>query len=304
MRRPALPPAFRPAAALLAAATLLLGARTASAAAAAAVLFDASPGTLPSAQGWTFLTDPIFLAKSKQSVADGAAVVDSTAAIGEKAGWFSNLPPFAKHPKQPSLDASAGFVVSFTARVVSETHNRPERAGFSVIATATDLSGIELAFWTDEVWAQSGPDFLHAEGAPFDTTGGRVRYDLEFRDGRYRLSADGRAVLSGALRRYDTLGSPYNIPDFLFLGDDTTSAAAKAEVTRVAVAPLPRIRIASEGVRISLAADAETGRTVAFEGSTDFVTWTELGTAVSVDGVAQITLAPDAPFHLLRAALR
>lgn len=188
-------------------------------------------------------------------------------------------------------------------RVAAESHSRPERAGFSVIATAADLSAIELAFWTDEIWAQSGPDFLHAEGAPFDTTAGRIRYDLVIHDGRYRLSAGERRV-AGPLRRYDSFGTPYQIPGFpvprrrhhLGGGPDRTR-------------PRRRLRAAAgSGRRGGRAGAAECGGGERTDGGVrrlaDLATWTEVGTAVSAEGTARLEVAPDAPLRFFRSALR
>lgn len=273
---------------------------------AAAVLYDATTGTLPSNQGWTYLADPLFSAQARQRFADGAAVLDSTPATTDKAGWFSNLAPFPKHPRQPALDRRAGFILGFIVRLPAESHNRPERAGFSVIATAADLSGIELGFWTDQVWAQSGPDFLHAETASINAADGRVQYDLVIHADRYQLLAAGQPVLEGPLRRYDSFGTPYNIPEFLFLGDDTTSAGARVELTRVTVSDLPRVQITREAAQLTLTVAADAGRTIAFEASTDLAAWTGLGTAVSTNGAAAlgVPLSSETPPRFFRAALR
>ena len=274
--------------------------------AATATLYDPAAGSLPTAQGWTFLTDPLFVAKAKQTFTSGLAVLDSTATTTDKAGWFSNLSPFPKHPRQPALDARSGILFSFAARLDAESHPRPERAGFSVIVTDANLLSIELGFWTDQVWAQSGPDFLHAETSVFATTNAVVHYDLVLLGERYRLSADGQPILEGPLRRYASFGAPYNIPEFLFLGDDTTSAAAKAAVGRVAVGDLPRIRVTRDGATVKLCVTAETGRTILFEGSTDFAQWTPLGTAVNDGSDALLTVPVDAEGapRFFRASLR
>lgn len=282
----------------------LLAASAPRSEAAAAVLYDASLGTLPSAQGFTYLTDPLFVAKAKQTFANAAATLDTTAVRTDKAGWFSNLPPFAKHPRQPALDAEAGFVFSFVARVGAEAHVSEDRAGFSVIATASNGAAIELGFWTGEIWAQSGPDFHHAEGAALDTTARRVRYDLEIHGGTYRLSADGTALLHGDLRNYASFGAPYTIPEFLFLGDDTTSAQAQAEVTRVSVSPLPRVTASRRDGGLTLSVEAEPGRDITFEASTDLVTWSTLGTAPAIDGIARFDVNADIPARYFRASLR
>lgn len=275
-----------------------------SPAGAQVVLYDAAAGTLPSAQGWVYLMDPLFAAQARPAVGGGAAFLDSTPEVSDKAGWFSNLPPFGRHPAQPSLHATPGFLVSFIARVREETHRSPDRAGFSVIVTTADLSAVELGFWTGEIWAQSGADFRRAESGLFDTTARRTRFDLEIRDGTYRLSADSQLVVEGPLRWYASFGAPYNIPEFLFFGDDTTSAAARIELVRVVAGSLPAIRVSRARDGLELATPVETGRLVVFEGSDDLRAWTEVGQSTGVEGVARWTMASDEGWRFFRAKLR
>ncbi|MBL9138338.1 MAG: hypothetical protein JNK85_20885 [Verrucomicrobiales bacterium] len=273
--------------------------------AATVVLYDAALGTRPSAQGWTYLADPIFGAAARESFADGVALLDSRVAVSDKAGWFSNLPPFGRHPAQPSLDSERGFLISFIAQVLEETHRTEHRAGFSVIVTAANLSAIELGFWTDRVWAQSGPDFLQAESGALDAATAPIRYDLEVRGSRYRLSANGATVLSGDLRRYDSFGLPYQIPEFLFFGDDTTSAAGLAAVSRISAGDLPVLSVArDETAGWVLSTSAENGREVRFDHSEDLVTWVEVGRAVSGQGVAQVAIPTGATARFFRAVLQ
>lgn len=128
-----------------------------------------------------------------------------------------------------------GYTVDFHARLDSETHAGNDRAGFSVIALSSDLMGIELGFWGDEVWAQSGADFLHAEGAAFDTSA-TVHYQLAILGSDYTLYADGSALLTGSLRDYSAHASEvYSQPDFLFFGDDTSSAGATVGLGGISV---------------------------------------------------------------------
>lgn len=274
-----------------------------------AVLFDPALETLPSAQGWVFLTDPLFFLQPKVRVASvdaGAVLLDSTPVTSEKAGWFSHLPPLGRHPRQPALDAAEGFVLSFQARLRSETHSSPDRAGFSVIATASNLDGIELGFWPGEIWAQSGPDFRHAEGVALETTAARTRYDLVLQGPRYRLCADGATVLEGDLRRYDSFGQPYNIPEFLFLGDDTSSAGAATEIGRIVVSALPRITAIRGGTGLTLMVDAEEGRDVVFEQRVEPPDsgWTAVGIARSEGGIARLQIPFSKPQGTFRARLR
>lgn len=212
-------------AALTAAAALLL---TTATHAQVTTLYDGSLGTSPGAQGWTEFVPP----PATQTVSGGKTTLNTTASNLLQAGYSRT--PF-------TLDRSAGYSVRFDVRLLSESHANNNRAGFDVIVLSSDLQGIELGFWTNEVWAQSGPTFTHAEGAAFDTTAalgglaGTTRYDLQVSGSSYTLFANGSSLLTGALRDYSSFGAPYNVPNFLFLGDDTTSANGAAEIAFVAV---------------------------------------------------------------------
>jgi hypothetical protein len=141
----------------------------------------------------------------------------------------------------PTLDRTSGYTVSLTTQVLSETHVSDDRAGFSIIVLSSDLQGIELGFWRDSVWAQEddatdpGDLFTRAETSAFTTTTGLIEYELGVRDDRYTLLSGGTTILSGTLRNYSSFGLPYTQQNFLFLGDNTTSAAAIIRLSYVAI---------------------------------------------------------------------
>ena len=109
----------------------------------------------------------------------------------------------------------------------------PDRAGVSVIALSSDLMGVELGFWGDRIWAQSGPSFTKAEEGLFNTTSALTSYTLQFTGTTYSLTANGVPLLTGPLRNYSSFGAPYNIPNFIFFGDDTTSARGSFRTSRI-----------------------------------------------------------------------
>lgn len=222
---------------------------------AAIVLYDGALGTgLPATQGLLYLTQavPGTDLAATQVFADGVTTLTTSTQTGDKAGYFAN-PGLV-----PPLDRAAGFTVHFTVRVVEEEHAASDkngdgigdRAGYSVITLAADLKGIELGFWRDQVWAQADgaaeppPNtntlFTHAEGAPFDTTDGLVAYDLHIKGDRYTLENEGATILSGALRDYSVFGFPYNVPSFLFFGDDSSSASGTIRFAYAAVDAEPQ----------------------------------------------------------------
>jgi hypothetical protein len=171
-----------------------------------------------------------------QIFSDGVTILDTMPRRGDAAGYPAD-PALV-----PGLDRTSGYTLTFGVQVVSEEHSNDNRAGFSVIALSSDTRGIELGFWSDEVWAQeggaSGALFTHAESAPFSTTTGLISYTLAIRGDMYSLAANGAAILSGDLRDYSAFVGPidpYETPNFIFLGDDTSSARANIRLAALSV---------------------------------------------------------------------
>lgn len=200
-------------------------------------LYQDNLGTKPGDQPWLFHFG-IGGSVTETAVTSGATtgvnlVTDDPASAG-----YSNyriLPPIFENPAFPALDRSLGFSLSFELQVNSEAHQTDDRAGFSVILLADDSLGIELGFWTTEVWAQN-VGFIHAESEDIDTVSAEVLYELSILGSGYILTADGNPLLSGGLRDYSGVVSPldpYALPSYLYLGDNTGSARADITVGNV-----------------------------------------------------------------------
>jgi len=195
-------------------------------------LYEGADNTgTPDTQGFLYVADS---ASAIQTFSDGITTLDTTASQAIHAGYFSQSPL--------KLDRETGYTLRFTTHLLSESHTGPDRAGFSVIALSSDLQGIELGFWEDEIWAQEGglsPNlFTHAEGAAFDTTAGLIPYELTILGNTYALATGSTAILSGTLRDYTAFNGfpdPYETPNLVFLGDDTTSAQASIRISSVQV---------------------------------------------------------------------
>lgn len=199
------------------------------------VLYDETAGTLPASQTWlTYLADSVTNATQTYVPGQGAQLVTTSGAM---AGYFNKNPLLGTlvNPAFPTLNRTAGFAIQFDLLVSSETHSNNNRAGFSIIALASDSRGIELGFWNNEVWAQNdSPLFTHGEGIAFSTTV-KTSYQLTLLGNQYTLAANGSSILTGSLRDYSSFGLPYTNNNFLFLGDDTSSADANITLGRVAL---------------------------------------------------------------------
>jgi hypothetical protein len=207
---------------------------------ATTTLYDASAGgTPPTSQGWLTYFSSTFT-NLFTSDATGTTL-DTNGAAGTQAG-FSNhsvVTGQVVNPAFPALDRNAGFTVHLEdLRVLSETHASTDRAGTSLIVLASDRKGIELGFWEGLIFAQNDtPLFTHGEQASFNTTVAHD-YDLRIQGSTYALFADGSPLLTGPLRDYAAFGGfpdPYELPNFLFLGDDTGSASAAVRFAGVSV---------------------------------------------------------------------
>lgn len=204
---------------------------------APATLYDGSLGTLPTSQFWPYGVDPA--ASTIPVMQNDAVVMDSTGPTADSSGFFTFT---TQHPALfQSLDRNVGFTVWVEAQLISESHVSNDRAGYGVIVLSNDLSGIELGFWENEIWAQEFVDgdtsqqFTHAEGTDASPTAARTLYSIWVRSDLYRLYVDGQFRLIGPVRNYSSFGAPYNQANFIFFGDNTSSAEAVSATAKVAV---------------------------------------------------------------------
>ena len=174
-----------------------------------------------------------------------------------------------KNAAVPVLDRTLGYRVRFDVKINSEDHSPDDsdkneddlsdRAGFSLVAISSDgQKGVEIGFWDNEIWVQkdgisdSGPLFTHDTANPsgdrwFEDTTQLNSYELAVLGDNFTLFRNGNAILNNRpLRNYTSFAgqiNPYKTPNFLFLGDDTTSASASFELKNVAVKTAePRVR--------------------------------------------------------------
>ncbi|HTP09091.1 MAG TPA: hypothetical protein VMP08_12625 [Anaerolineae bacterium] len=215
--------------------------------AATNILYDGTLNTgTPDTQGFFYLTYPLTGTQVTQVFSSPVTILDSTSRISDYAGYFAK--PIGYAP----LDRVGGYQILFTTQIVTETHISPDRAGFSLLVESSDERGIELGFWSNEVWAQEGGSsnpFTHAESAAFTTTVDLVEYRLSVMGNNYTLAANGSTVLSGPLRDYTIAPAPplpinpYTTPNLIFLGDDTSSAQARIKLRYAAVINAPPFKM-------------------------------------------------------------
>ena len=202
------------------------------------VLYDVATGTIPGKPLMNFTDFPPGAAIPTYS--NKVTVLDTTTSGNNTyAGWLSNATTTTGFP---ILDRAAGFQVDFTVQVDNESHTNNNRSGFSIIILSNDAKGIELAFWENEIWAQTDDTtdglFKHGEGTIFATTAGPINYQVIVVNDTYTLTANAKPILAGLIRDYtkfDGFPNPYKTQNFLFLGDDTTSAQARIRLSFVSV---------------------------------------------------------------------
>ncbi len=208
-----------------------------------ALLYDPASGQLPNnytPNPWSygqlttgFVSSTVVASPVSASVSGGLLNLDTTAA-SVRAGWSST---------GGTMDRSTGYTLSFDLRVNSESHVSNDRSGFAVIALSSDLQGIELGFWSTEVWAQNWAQnvgFTHGEGtAAFNPSAGVISYELTIQGSSYTLKANDTQVLTGSLRNYSASSFPYTTPNFVFFGDNTFQAAANSDLGAVEFTVVP-----------------------------------------------------------------
>lgn len=195
------------------------------------VWYDAALGNTPDQQNMEYEESDGYSLDSdaEQFYFNGATTLSTTTTLGDYAG-YGILPE-----NSPTLVAADGFKMTFTVQVIDENHNRAERSGFSVILLDNSAKGIEIGFHENTIYAREGNGanlFGYAEDVAFNTTTKTV-YELVILNTTYTLYANGAQILTGSVRDYSDfeppfsfLPDPYEEPNFLFLGDNTTSASA------------------------------------------------------------------------------
>jgi len=214
------------------------------------VLFNGASGGLPPTQGWlSFGTNPLL--PSSQLQRNGLTnLVSKPGGLGGYSN-YRPMTPTLVNPVFPSLQRSIGFALNVQVRVNSESHTAndinndglADRAGFSIIAISSDRLGIELGFWSNEIWAQRGGNattrFTHSPTErAFRSTGSLISYQLIVLNNTYILTANQNFVLTGPLKDYSGFDHvaakvPYNLyatPNFFFVGDNTKSGDADVDI--------------------------------------------------------------------------
>jgi hypothetical protein len=255
----------------------------------AQTLFDAALGTLPEEQGWSYLA----VGNVIEMLTNDAALLDSSGATSTHAGWGEVV--------AAPLNRTNAFTLLLSLQLRSETHNNTNRAGFSLIVLGDDKRGIELGFWTNEVFAQAdSPLFTHAEDASLATTNAFAEYALTIRSTNYLLQAGGLPLLSGPVRDYtafDGIPDPYQTADLIFFGDDTGSAAAAVEVREMTLIRAPTLAIDRTGVIVWQGVQ---GRNYTVEASSNLTSWAREGTAISVESTFRFTNSSAASSRFFR----
>jgi Ca2+-binding RTX toxin-like protein len=215
-------------------------------------------------RGWTYISQPLSVTPT---VISGGTNLNTTSSYLNYAGFFNNT-QILNNNAGYTLSFTAQVLAESRNPATADKNKdgKDDRAGFSLLVVNSGFGNqaIELGFWEDRIWAQEDgttqlnpalePDdaplsnfrtlFTQAEstltftGAALDTKTKAVNYDLTVLGDNYNLFADGTKILSGKLRNYSAFNKtpdPYQTPNLIFFGDDTISAQANINLSKVAI---------------------------------------------------------------------
>ena len=220
-------------------------------------LYTAGLGTTPASQNWLSLTN---ISGAIETTSTNGTKLNTTAINSIYAG-YSNYTATLVNSNFPTLNRTSGYSLSFNMRLLAESRTNSDRAGFSVIAISSDgTRGIELGFQQssatsgnifaqgDGITANPGGQtnslFKAAENVSFNTNLA-TNYTLSVQGDSYHLFANGIDILTGPLRDYTKFTgtiNPYKTQNFIFLGDDTTSASGTFNLKQVVLQTDTRVR--------------------------------------------------------------
>jgi hypothetical protein len=202
-----------------------------------------NPPELISASPWNWNFSA--LNGGTQAAGTTGTVLNTSATNASQAGFNISNGGSYNNALMPTLSNATGYDIRFTVAVTAETHTgNVDRAGFSIIAIPGDATkAIELGFHTNEIFSQNDSFVGRAEQVNFDTTSLNT-YDLIVLGSTYTLKTGSTTLLTGNLHTYNGNANPinnaiYSQTNWIFLGDDTTSAAGTSEITHVEILPVP-----------------------------------------------------------------
>jgi hypothetical protein len=180
----------------------------------------------------------------------GFTRLDTSSANAIQAGYTNyktDLSDFFNPAFPAVLDNNAGYTLSFTVKINAQTNASPYRAGFSAIVLGSDKHGIEIGFRDTDIFSQNDASF-NSIGEQKTNIGSTLNalttYNLNVLGGSnaglYTLTSGTETLLSGSLRDYTAaatgaLTAVYAKPNFIFLGDDTTSAGASVDIQQISL---------------------------------------------------------------------
>ena len=212
-------------------------------------LYDGAAGTTPN----SYTSTPYLNFSNSggsQTASGGVTNLDTSSSESVQAGYSNYNSSGLVNSLFPVLDNNAGYTLSFTMKVNSQTNNGSNgdyRAGFSAIVLGSDKKGIELGFRNPNTNTNI-PDIFSQNSATFNTSGERnaslggilsnlSTYNLTILGNGYTLTNGGNTLLSGLLRDYTSavglLTDVYRTPNFIFLGDNTISAGANVDIQSI-----------------------------------------------------------------------
>ncbi|MEG4995997.1 choice-of-anchor Y domain-containing protein, partial [Microcoleus sp. B4-D1] len=247
-------------------------------------LYNGLLGNTPSSQNWLSLTNSNFAsptATASEFFSGNGVNLNSSADNRIYAGYTKN----SLNPSFPPLDRTTGFSLSFNLQIISESRTNQDRAGFSIVAVTSDRKAIEIGFQrlsensgnifaqgdgiTPNPGGQTNGLFVAAENVAYNTNIA-TNYTLRVQGNKYFLSDGSAIILTGPLRDYSGFSDqidPYETPNFLFLGDGTTSAQANINLTRVSLQTPAKVRFVPNQDYYSTAGSKPTITFQAWDGS-------------------------------------
>jgi hypothetical protein len=220
-----------------------------AAAAQAVVVYDGAVNTLGPTQSG-YLTYAAFPLANYLTLQLGSTRLTTSGNAGISAGWSNyTLTGAPVNSGFPVLNPAQGFALEFNLQILAaavSTEKVDDRGGFSVILLGSDKKGVEIAFQSNRLFALKldASDLFVGDMtkvATVDTSVGQL-YRLAISGSTFTLSSGSSTLLSGDTYDYTpwvqtTLGvaDPYDLANYMFLGDDTTSASSTSVISYIAV---------------------------------------------------------------------